>query len=146
MTSAGAALAAAIEQLGTAGVPEPRPDAEVLLAHALGTSRTDVIARAREPLLQEVAARFERLVRSEEHTSELQSPYDLVCRLLREKKKKTLAYLMPVIRSGKRVIISTGTKNLQEQLFQKDIPSLEKALFPEGDRKLSVCRMQGRNE
>src|SRR5439155_16789320 len=62
MTSAGAALAAAIEQLGTAGVPEPRPDAEVLLAHALGTSRTDVIARAREPLLQEVAARFERLV------------------------------------------------------------------------------------
>jgi ATP-dependent DNA helicase DinG len=30
---------------------------------------------------------------------------------------KTLAYLMPVIRSGKRVIISTGTKNLQEQLF-----------------------------
>ena len=30
---------------------------------------------------------------------------------------KTLAYLLPVIRSGKRVIISTGTKNLQEQLF-----------------------------
>src|SRR5215472_8475884 len=32
---------------------------------------------------------------------------------------KTLAYLLPVIRSGKRVIISTGTKNLQEQLFFK---------------------------
>ena len=32
---------------------------------------------------------------------------------------KTLAYLLPVIRSGKRVIISTGTKNLQEQLFSK---------------------------
>src|SRR5580698_2868125 len=30
---------------------------------------------------------------------------------------KTLAYLLPVIRSGKRVIISTGTKNLQEQLY-----------------------------
>src|SRR5208337_4942846 len=30
---------------------------------------------------------------------------------------KTLAYLLPVIRSGKRVIVSTGTKNLQEQLF-----------------------------
>src|SRR5258708_32068057 len=41
---------------------------------------------------------------------------------------KTLAYLMPVIRSGKRVIISTGTKNLQEQLFYKDIPFLEQAL------------------
>jgi|HubBroStandDraft_6_1064221.scaffolds.fasta_scaffold00667_12 ATP-dependent DNA helicase DinG len=42
---------------------------------------------------------------------------------------KTLAYLLPVIRSGKRVIISTGTKNLQEQLFHKDIPFLERALF-----------------
>jgi len=58
---------------------------------------------------------------------------------------KTLAYLLPVIRSGKRVIISTGTKNLQEQLFFKDVPALERALFPEGDRKLSVCYMKGRN-
>src|SRR4051794_16792451 len=58
---------------------------------------------------------------------------------------KTLAYLMPVIRSGKRVIISTGTKNLQEQLFHKDVPFLEQALFPEGNRKLSVCNMKGRN-
>jgi len=58
---------------------------------------------------------------------------------------KTLAYLMPVIRSGKRVIISTGTKNLQEQLFHKDIPFLEQALFPEGNKKLSVCYMKGRN-
>jgi ATP-dependent DNA helicase DinG len=53
--------------------------------------------------------------------------------------------LLPVIRSGKRVIISTGTKNLQEQLFFKDVPALERALFPEGDRKLSVCYMKGRN-
>jgi ATP-dependent DNA helicase DinG len=65
---------------------------------------------------------------------------------------KTLAYLMPVIRSGKRVIISTGTKNLQEQLFYKDVPFLEQALFGEaasGDdsskRRLSVCYMKGRN-
>ena len=59
---------------------------------------------------------------------------------------KTLAYLLPVIRSGKRVIISTGTKNLQEQLFYKDIPFLEQALFGErvGSR-LSVCYMKGRN-
>jgi ATP-dependent DNA helicase DinG len=60
---------------------------------------------------------------------------------------KTLAYLMPVIRSGKRVIISTGTKNLQEQLFYKDVPFLEQALF--GDHasgsRLSVCYMKGRN-
>ena len=65
---------------------------------------------------------------------------------------KTLAYRMPVIRSGKRVIISTGTKNLQEQLFYKDVPFLEQALFGEagsgGDgsnRRLSVCYMKGRN-
>jgi ATP-dependent DNA helicase DinG len=53
---------------------------------------------------------------------------------------KTLAYLVPVIRSGKRVIVSTGTKNLQEQLYFKDIPFLEKH-FPE----LRVCYMKGRN-
>jgi ATP-dependent DNA helicase DinG len=58
---------------------------------------------------------------------------------------KTLAYLMPVIRSGKRVIISTGTKNLQEQLFYKDIPFLEQALYPNGEGKLNVCYMKGRN-
>ena len=59
---------------------------------------------------------------------------------------KTLAYLMPVIRSGKRVIISTGTKNLQEQLFYKDIPFLEQALYGEGSSsRLSVCYMKGRN-
>ena len=58
---------------------------------------------------------------------------------------KTLAYLVPVIRSGKRVIISTGTKNLQEQLFHKDIPFLEQALFPDGEGRLNVCYMKGRN-
>jgi ATP-dependent DNA helicase DinG len=58
---------------------------------------------------------------------------------------KTLAYLLPVIQSGKRVIISTGTKNLQEQLFYKDIPFLEQALFPNGEGKLNVCYMKGRN-
>jgi ATP-dependent DNA helicase DinG len=58
---------------------------------------------------------------------------------------KTLAYLLPVIRSGKRVIISTGTKNLQEQLFYKDIPFLEQTLYPNGEGKLNVCYMKGRN-
>ena len=72
---------------------------------------------------------------------------------------KTLAYLLPVIRSGKRVIISTGTKNLQEQLFYKDVPFLELALHghelqvprsarndeASGSGRLSVCYMKGRN-
>lgn len=58
---------------------------------------------------------------------------------------KTLAYLLPALRSGKRVIISTGTKNLQEQLFYKDVPFLEQVLFPNGEGKLRVCYMKGRN-
>jgi ATP-dependent DNA helicase DinG len=58
---------------------------------------------------------------------------------------KTLAYLVPVIRSGKRVIISTGTKNLQEQLFYKDVPFLEQALCGDSGSRLSVCYMKGRN-
>ncbi|MBS1809144.1 MAG: ATP-dependent DNA helicase [Acidobacteria bacterium] len=41
---------------------------------------------------------------------------------------KTLAYLVPAIALGRRVIISTGTKNLQEQLFYKDVPFLQSIL------------------
>src|SRR6201998_3833379 len=58
---------------------------------------------------------------------------------------KTLAYLLPALRSGRRVIISTGTKNLQEQLFFKDIPFLERALISDAAGKFSVCYMKGRN-
>ena len=54
---------------------------------------------------------------------------------------KTLAYLVPSILSGKRVVISTGTKNLQEQLYWKDIPFLQ----PLFDRPLKVSYMKGRS-
>src|SRR5579864_9167577 len=53
---------------------------------------------------------------------------------------KTLAYLIPAIRSGRRVVISTATKSLQEQLFQKDIPFLQKYFAP----NLKVALMKGR--
>src|SRR5438876_12142724 len=43
---------------------------------------------------------------------------------------KTLAYLLPAICSGRRVVISTATKSLQEQLYQKDIPFLQKHFAP----------------
>lgn len=56
---------------------------------------------------------------------------------------KTLAYLLPALRFARehkqRVIVSTGTKNLQEQLALKDIPFLESILGP-----LKVCVMKGR--
>ncbi len=58
---------------------------------------------------------------------------------------KTLAYLIPAIneslRTKKRIIISTGTKNLQEQLMDKDIPFLQK-IFP---KKFSAAYMKGRS-
>jgi ATP-dependent DNA helicase DinG len=41
---------------------------------------------------------------------------------------KTLAYLIPAILSRQRVLVSTGTKNLQEQIFFKDLPALSRAL------------------
>ena len=41
---------------------------------------------------------------------------------------KTLAYLVPAILSGERALVSTGTKNLQEQIYFKDIPALREAL------------------
>jgi len=41
---------------------------------------------------------------------------------------KTFAYLVPALASGGRIIISTGSKTLQDQLFHKDIPLVEKAL------------------
>jgi ATP-dependent DNA helicase DinG len=54
---------------------------------------------------------------------------------------KTLAYLIPAIRSGKRIVISTATKSLQEQLFSKDIPFLQKHFAP----NLKVAVMKGRS-
>ena len=54
---------------------------------------------------------------------------------------KTLAYLVPAILSGRRIVISTGTKNLQEQLFFKDIPFLQQHFA----QPLRVCYMKGRN-
>src|SRR6202140_2442586 len=53
---------------------------------------------------------------------------------------KTLAYLIPAIRSGRRVVISTATKSLQEQLFRSEIPFLQKYFAPE----LKVAVMKGR--
>lgn len=53
---------------------------------------------------------------------------------------KTLAYLIPALFSRKRVIISTATRNLQEQIFFKDVPFVREHVF----RDLSVTYMKGR--
>ncbi len=58
---------------------------------------------------------------------------------------KTMAYLVPAIAAAlgknQRIIISTGTKNLQEQLMQKDIPFLQKIL----PKKFTAAYMKGRS-
>ncbi|MEJ2438995.1 MAG: ATP-dependent DNA helicase, partial [Gammaproteobacteria bacterium] len=53
---------------------------------------------------------------------------------------KTFAYLVPAICSGRKVIISTGTKNLQDQLFHRDIPLIRRAL----NIPVSVALLKGR--
>lgn len=54
---------------------------------------------------------------------------------------KTLAYLVPAILSRQRVLVSTGTKNLQEQIFFKDIPTIRATL----DVPFTATYMKGRN-
>ncbi|OGS91688.1 MAG: helicase [Gallionellales bacterium GWA2_60_18] len=53
---------------------------------------------------------------------------------------KTFAYLVPALLNGGKVIISTGTKNLQDQLFQKDLPMVRDAL----KAGVSVALLKGR--
>ena len=53
---------------------------------------------------------------------------------------KTFAYLVPALLNGGKVIISTGTKNLQDQLFQKDLPMVRDAL----KAPVSVALLKGR--
>jgi ATP-dependent DNA helicase DinG len=54
---------------------------------------------------------------------------------------KTLAYLIPAILNRQRVLVSTGTKNLQEQIFFKDLPALRRAL----DVPFTATLMKGRS-
>jgi ATP-dependent DNA helicase DinG len=53
---------------------------------------------------------------------------------------KTFAYLVPALLAGGKVIVSTGTKNLQDQLFQKDLPTVRDAL----KAPVSVALLKGR--
>jgi len=54
---------------------------------------------------------------------------------------KTLAYLLPALLHGSRILVSTGTKTLQDQIFYKDIPLLESVL----GRPIRAAYLKGRN-
>ena len=53
---------------------------------------------------------------------------------------KTFAYLVPALLTGKKVIISTGTRNLQDQLFHRDLPLVRKSLA----RPVRTALLKGR--
>ncbi|MFA9488525.1 MULTISPECIES: ATP-dependent DNA helicase [unclassified Mannheimia] len=53
---------------------------------------------------------------------------------------KTFAYLVPALLSGKKTIVSTGSKNLQDQLFNRDLPTIQKALKYKG----KIALLKGR--
>ena len=53
---------------------------------------------------------------------------------------KTYAYLVPALLAGKRVIISTGTRSLQDQLFRRDLPTITGIL----GRPVRVALLKGR--
>lgn len=54
---------------------------------------------------------------------------------------KTFAYLVPALLSGKKVIVSTGTKNLQDQLFHRDLPKVCKIL----NSSAKIALLKGRS-
>src|SRR5437867_8557519 len=54
---------------------------------------------------------------------------------------KTLAYLLPALLHGRRILVSTGTKTLQDQIFYKDIPLLETII----GRAIRAAYLKGRN-
>jgi ATP-dependent DNA helicase DinG len=96
------------------------------------------------------AGRLARALPGYEERPAQQEFSDAVARVLREGglllaeagtgTGKTLAYLYPAASLGRRVVVSTGTKNLQEQLVTKDIPLLARAL----GRELKLAVMKGR--
>jgi ATP-dependent DNA helicase DinG len=54
---------------------------------------------------------------------------------------KTFAYLVPALLSGRRVIVSTGTRSLQDQLFNRDLPTVSEAI----GRPVKVAMLKGRS-
>ena len=103
----------------------PRPDLETGLATRVAEALADDGALARAMPAFEPRPGQRRMAAAAAHVLETGGV------LLAEAGTgtgKTLAYLVPAILSGQRVLISTGTKNLQDQIFYKDLPDLRHAL------------------
>ena len=99
-------------------------------------SRADLLARVRDlfapdgPLVENLPGfvpRAQQLEMSEAVAQVLSTDETLVVEA-GTGVGKTFAYLLPALASGGKVIVSTGTKNLQDQLFRKDLPVVRRAL------------------
>lgn len=58
---------------------------------------------------------------------------------------KTFAYLVPALISGKKTIVSTGTRTLQDQLFHRDLPQVKQALTAAGKSFGKTAMLKGRS-
>lgn len=86
------------------------------------------------PGQQEMARAVERLLdRREEQffTERTNTPSDCLIVEAETGLGKTLAYLVPVVLSGRRAVVSTNTRNLQDQILQREIPFIKKYIAPD---------------
>lgn len=78
-------------------------------------------------LVDGYAARPQQMEMAEAIAAALEKGESLICEA-GTGTGKTLAYLVPALLAGQKVVISTGTRNLQDQLFDRDLPLVQKAL------------------
>jgi ATP-dependent DNA helicase DinG len=90
-------------------------------------------------LLQGFSPRQEQMVMAHAVADALTDCAQLVCEA-GTGTGKTFAYLVPVLASGKRVVVSTGTRALQDQLFHRDLPLIVRALAS----RVKVALLKGR--
>ena len=96
-------------------------------------------AGALSRLVADFAPRAQQLAMAEAIDQCIQGDESLICEA-GTGTGKTFAYLVPAILSGRKVIVSTGTRHLQDQLFQKDLPLARQAV----GRPLNVALLKGR--
>ncbi|WP_462322067.1 ATP-dependent DNA helicase, partial [Halochromatium sp.] len=132
--------------------PESEPEAALQTAHgadAATPARLPALQRAvrealseRGPLaeqLQHFHPRPDQQAMAERVAATLDSGGALICEA-GTGTGKTFAYLVPALLSGRKTVISTGTRNLQDQLFQRDIPLIRAAL----GAPIEVALLKGR--
>jgi DNA polymerase III epsilon subunit family exonuclease len=135
--SSALARPAPLEPLRPAQRPRPVDAGEALAVLASAGRRADVFPQFEERPQQQAALRAVTQALNEGHRLLLEAGTGI---------GKSLAYLIPAALhaqvNGSRVVVSTATINLQEQLTGKDIPALEALLPPDGG--LLACQLKGR--